>query len=223
MAKKVDLLISQAVLDKGINVVMASFTGANIVNKNAALERLKKEKIQKIVTSNLSDNQILKEYVRLQQEAGIADPKPPAQWLIEIIQANQRLPNINTVVDSYNIVSAETGLAIGAHDLNSITGSIRFAITNGNEKYTPLGATFEEKVNQGEYACMDDEKILCRLDKKQCAETKITKDTKEFMVYVQGNRFVSCKALQTALDEVGKNITAFCGGNYEINTSTIIP
>lgn len=223
MAKKIDLLISQAVLDKGINVVMASFTGTNIVNKNGALERLKREKIQKIAISNVANNQILKEYVRLQQEAGIADPKPPAQWLIEIIQANQRLPNINTVVDSYNLVSAETGLAIGAHDLSRIVGSIRFAIVSGNEKYTPLGSTFTEKVNQGEYACMDEEKILCRLDKKQCAETKITKDTKEFTVYVQGNRFVSLKSLQDALEEVGQNITAFCGGSYEVVKPTVIP
>lgn len=222
MAKKVDLLISQAVLEKGINVAMAVFTDANIVNKNGALERLKREKIQGIAASSVANSQILKEYVRLQEEAGIADPKPPAQWLIEIVQSSQRLPNINTVVDSYNLVSAETGLAIGAHDLDRIVGSIRFAITNGSEKYTPLGASVAEKVNPGEYACMDDEKILCRLDKKQCAETKITKSTTQFMVYVQGNRFVSSKALQAALEEVAKNVTTFCGGSYEVVNPKII-
>jgi methionyl-tRNA synthetase len=217
-----ELLVSKAVFDKGINVAMASFSGSNIVNKNGALERLKKEKIPKIAAYNIADSQVLGEYSRLQREAGIADPKPPAQWLIEIVQASRRLPNINTVVDSYNVVSAETCLSIGAHDLDKIAGNIRFVITRGDERYTPLGSTVLEKVSPGEYACMDDEKILCRLDRKQCAETKITKETKRFMVYVQGNRFVTLSVLQAALQNVCANISAYCGGVFEVIDQRIV-
>jgi DNA/RNA-binding domain of Phe-tRNA-synthetase-like protein len=195
---------------------MATFVGANIVNKNGALERLKKEKIEKIALYKIHDNQILNEYSRLQKEEGIVDPKPPAKWLIELVQANGRFPNINTVVDSYNVVSAETFLSIGAHDLEKIVGNIRFIITRGNEKYTPLGSTSLEKVNKGEYACVDDEKILCRLDKKQCAETKITKTTQHFIIYVQGNRYAPLSTLQTALQNVCSNIVTYCGGTYNI-------
>ena len=41
---------------------------------------------------------------------------------------------------------------------------------------------------QGEYACVDDEKVLCRLDAKQCQQTRITRNTAAFLVYVQGCR-----------------------------------
>jgi hypothetical protein len=47
MSRKVELLVSKAVQDKGIEVAMATFSGSNIVNKNGALERLKKEKSKK--------------------------------------------------------------------------------------------------------------------------------------------------------------------------------
>lgn len=223
IAKTLELLVSKAVLDRGISVAMATFSGANIVNKNGALERLKKEKAEKIATYNLQGNQILEEYTRLQREAGVTDAKPPAQWLIELVKANRRLPNINTVVDSYNVVSAETFLSIGAHDLDRIVGNIRFIITRGNEKYTPLGSDLTQKVNPGEYACVDDEKILCRLDKKQCAETKITKDTTQFMVYVQGNRFAPLSTLNPALQSVCNNVSTFCGGTYQLIDQRIVP
>jgi DNA/RNA-binding domain of Phe-tRNA-synthetase-like protein len=218
----VKLLVSKELVDKGIEVTMATFAGANIVNKIAALERFKKEKVEKIAAYDLSDNQILAEYARLQREAGIASPTPPAQWIIEITKRNRRLPNINSVVDCYNVVSAETYLSIGAHDLDHIRGNVRFVVTRGGEKYTPLGAKEKEEVKAGEYACMDDEKILCRLDLKQCDETKITKDTRSFMLYVQGNRCAPMDLLKSALQDVCHNITTFCGGTFEIVKEEIV-
>lgn len=107
-------------------------------------------------------------------------------------------------------------LSIGAHDLDQIIGDVRFVITTGNEYYVPLGQQAREKVNPGEYACMDDDKILCRLDIKQCNETRVTKETKRYLVYVQGNQYVSRDLLESALQQIINTIAEFCGGNYEI-------
>ena len=63
---------------------------------------------------------------------------------------------------------------------------------------------------------MDEEKILCRMDIKQCDETKITKETKEFMIYVQGNKSVDFDYLQKALHKTCKLIKEICGGDYLI-------
>jgi DNA/RNA-binding domain of Phe-tRNA-synthetase-like protein len=221
--RRVELNVSKSVFEKGIEVALGVFSGCNIVNKNGSLERLKKEEVEKIVNYNVAASEILREYMKLQEEAGVANPMPPAQHLIQIAKSNRRLPNINTVVDSYNLVSAETCLSIGAHDLDRIVGNIRFVTTRGGERYTPLGSTVLESVNPGEYACMDDEKILCRLDLKQCDETKITKNTKQFMVYVQGNRYAPMPILNAALQTVCANITEFCGGTYEIVEQKVIP
>jgi DNA/RNA-binding domain of Phe-tRNA-synthetase-like protein len=191
---------------------MAVIRDANISNKNTKLEKIKKEVIAKI---QASDNQILKGYKELYGKIGIK-ATPPAEQLIALIKKNGRLPNINTVVDCYNLVSAETFLSIGAHDTAHIRGDIIFRITNGSEKYTPLGEDKPVKVSAGEYACMDDEKILCRMDIRQCDETKITKETKKFMIYVQGNKYTEIDYLKKTLERACELIKEICGGNYEI-------
>ena len=87
-SSKPALLVAKPVRDKGIDAIMALFYGSNIVNKNGALERLKKEKIEKIASYDTNSNPILQEYSRLQREAGIPNPMPPAQHLIELVKAN---------------------------------------------------------------------------------------------------------------------------------------
>ena len=54
------------------------------------------------------------------------------------------------------------------------------------------------------------------MDIKQCNETKITKDTKEFIIYVQGNKYVNFDYLREALQKVCNLIKEFCGGTCEM-------
>ena len=95
-------------------------------------------------------------------------------------------------------------------------GDIIFKMTDGSEKYTPLGENKPVEVSAGEYACMDEEKILCRMDIKQCDETKITKETKEFIIYVQGNKITESDYLQKTLRRVCDLIKEICGGDCSI-------
>lgn len=140
----------------------------------------------------------------------------PSENLLKLVERSKILPNINKVVDCYNVVSLETLLSIGAHDLARIKGNIEFRYTDGTEKYTPLGKTELETVIKGEYACIDEEKILCRMDIKQCDETKVCAETREFIVYVQGNKETSQDYVKEGLLKVCENIKSFCEGSYEI-------
>jgi len=214
------LIVTPPVQNLGINVCMAIIRGAKISNRSGPLEKRKKVVVKKIQPLDISNNQILREYRNLYTKAGVKGHKPPAEQLIALIKKNGRLPNINTVVDSYNLISADSFLSIGAHDTAHINGNISFKITDGTEKYIPLGETQPHPVSAGEYACMDAEKILCRMDIKQCDDTKISKETKEFMVYVQGNQQVAFDSLREALMNVCELITEICGGTYEIVTAT---
>ena len=213
------LLVSPAVAEMGIDVCMALVRGAGVSNKSNPLEKRKKAVVAELQpqVEGLLDHPVLREYRRLQQEAGLVDSLPPAQHLLTLAGRNGRLPNINTVVDSYNLVSVQTLLSIGAHDTAHITGeAVRFVVTDGSERYTPLGETAPIPVSPGEYAAMDTEKILCRMDVKQCAETRITKETPGFIVYVQGNRETEYSYLQKALTDVCELIKETCGGTYKI-------
>lgn len=87
---------------------------------------------------------------------------------------------------------------------------MRFDYMDGSEKYIPLGKTDIEKVKEGVYVFMDEENVLCYMDVKQCDQSKVTKDTKEFIVYVQGNKAVSDQQLSDVLEEICNNLTEFC-------------
>ncbi len=199
---------------------MAIVRGASVSNRSNPLERRKKEAIPQIQALDPQTNPILQAYRELHDQAGLTGQLPPAQHLITLAKNNGRLPNINTVVDSYNLVSALTCLSIGAHDTAHIKGDLRFLITDGSERYTPLGESEPIKVGAGEYACMDEQKILCRLDLKQCNETKITKETTEFIVYVQGNRNTEFDYIMAGLTQVCELLVEICGGSYEIVPDT---
>jgi len=136
--------------------------------------------------------------------------------LTRLIKEKGGLPTINTVVDSYNIASIKHLISAGAHDAAKIKGRVRFTIANGSEKYIPLGGAQLEKIEEGEYACIDDEHVLCRLDVKQSEYTKVDDKTKSVMVYAQGNKENDGMDLKQSLKEICESIVKFCGGSYKI-------
>lgn len=208
--------ITPEVKDLGIDIRMAIFKNARISNTSAELKRLHEETAEKLRNIDPSQSPIIQEYHRLQELGGVKGALCPPEFLIKLVKKSGRFLNINTVVDCYNIVSAETLLAIGAHDLAQIKGNIVFRVTNGSEKFIPLGKPDPEKINPNEYAAMDEEEILCRMDIKQCNKSKITKDTKDFIVYIQGNRNVDPETLDRAIQKVCDLMKEICEAEYEI-------
>jgi len=102
--------------------------------------------------------------------------------------ADGRLPSINPVVDIYNLVSLESLLALGAHDVDRIEGDVRLGITSGGEHYHPLGAPGPKQVGAGEYAYIDGgNDIICRMEVRQVEKTKISSSTTNCFYIVQWN------------------------------------
>jgi DNA/RNA-binding domain of Phe-tRNA-synthetase-like protein len=205
--------IDQQLKKNGLKVAMVKIANAAIVNKKKELEQEKKKFIDSVDWQKIESSPILKGYKKLYSDSNL---NPPALNLLKLVKKNGRFPNINTVVDTYNLISAKTLFSIGAHDLSNIKGEVKFIVTTGNEKYTPLGSENNVTVNPDEYAAVDEEKIICLLDQKQCQETKITKDTKEFIVYVQGNDTTSQEDVNNVLGEVIETIKRFCVGDFII-------
>lgn len=200
----------------GINVCMAFIKNIGITNKNSKIEQLKKETANKIIEDRIKTHDILNGYKEFYNKVELNDCMPAAENLIKIVKKNGRFPNINTVVDCYNVVSAETGLSFGAHDTDRIEGDLRFKLTNGSEKFVPLGEKDSIKINKGEYAFMDNKEILCRLDIKQCDKTKITKNTMNIIIYAQGNRNVNDDYLKNAVVKVCETLKSIYNCDYKI-------
>jgi DNA/RNA-binding domain of Phe-tRNA-synthetase-like protein len=210
------LVVTPDVAALGIAVSMARFRGAKVSNRSNPLEKRKKDAMDAIRAIDVDSHPVLAAYRDLHRRAGVEGVLPPAQHLIGLAKANGRLPNINTVVDCYNLVSAQTGFSIGAHDGAHLRGDVTFRITQGGERYTPLGERGPVPVSAGQYAAMDDEKIICLMDVKQCEETRITKLSTECVIYVQGNARTSPQQVQEGLRRLADLVCEICGGTYEI-------
>jgi DNA/RNA-binding domain of Phe-tRNA-synthetase-like protein len=136
-----------------------------------------------------------------------------AEALASLFLRKGVVPAINPLVDLYNGVSLETRLSLGAHDLAQVRGAVTLRLTTGVEPFVPLGATDPEPVGAGEYAYVDEaNRILCRLEHRQCEATKVTADTTAGFYILQGNAATDASMLEAALDRLVKLTARFCGG-----------
>ncbi len=217
-----NFFVSNSLKKKGLKIKYSTFSVSQVPKRRGGnLSQKIDDKLATLNINELLSSPIIAEYKRLQSETGIEQPVAPAEYLLKLIKKSGMLPNINRLVDCYNLASVETALSMGAHDLSGIKGDLKLDITDGSEKYTPLLSHNREQVNPGEYAVMDEEKIICRLDVKQCDETKCTQDTRNFLVYVQGNQETSEDYVQQGLDKVCDYMHKYCYAEYAIHDEKI--
>ncbi len=203
--------VEPAVSKLGIKVKFAELINLNIKKKHMGLERMKDD-----IEHNFKTNEnLLEGYDSVYKLLG-KEGKCSVYNLIELVKKGGKLPTINTAVDSYNLVSLKHNVVLGAHDREKVKGPMRFKIFNGTELYIPLFKKEREIVTSEEFGVVDDEKVLCRLDIKQCDQTKVTEDTKNIILYVEGNKNTSEEELKKIIEETGNLITKFCGGEWRI-------
>jgi DNA/RNA-binding domain of Phe-tRNA-synthetase-like protein len=124
-------------------------------------------------------------------------------------------PSINKVVDIYNLVSLQTSLAFGAHDLSKITGNVSLRLATGDEAYWPIGATEPGRVSRGEYAYCDDARdVICRLEIRQVEKTKVLPRTKDIFFIIQGHQDTPDTLLSQAQERLVRLLSEYAGGTY---------
>jgi DNA/RNA-binding domain of Phe-tRNA-synthetase-like protein len=139
-----------------------------------------------------------------------------AEALVVLFQRKGVIPEINQAVDIYNCLSLETRLPLGAHDTAKVAGSITLKLTDGSERFVPLGAAQPEPINAGEYCYIDDSgEVLCRLEHRQCEHTKVTTATTDCFYIIQGNRNTPEADLEQALRRLVDSTRRLCGGREE--------
>ncbi len=112
----------------GVRVLELEINNLIVKKTNNRLEEFKKAKQDEIRNrikslGEVKNYPIFRAYRDFYWRVGI-DPtrtRPAGEALARRILADRDLPNINTLVDSYNIASAESQIAIAAFDLSSIS------------------------------------------------------------------------------------------------------
>ncbi|MFH1391618.1 MAG: methionine--tRNA ligase [Candidatus Diapherotrites archaeon] len=211
-AREISVTLDPKLKKLGLKLVCAVVENVNVKNKHEGLERAKKETVKSINLDSIEEQKVIQGYLDLYKDIGVKQDTHAVKNLVDLAKKSGNIPRINTVVDSYNLVSIEKGLIVGAHDLEKISGNVQVTFANGKELYIPLGTKGEMKLDSKEYLFKDDKVVLCRLDVKQGEHTKVTNDTKNVFLYVQGNKNTSQEYVDNAMKEILANIEKYCGG-----------
>jgi len=121
------------------------------------------------------------------------------------------LPLMKILCDEGKTVLIETS---GAHDISNIAGNVNLRITNGSEKFWPLGSKTEKGIASGEYAYIDDNNdVLCRMEVRQVEKTKVTLQTTQNFYIVQGNLETEPEYIINAAEKLINLTKNYCGGD----------
>lgn len=115
-----------------------------------------------------------------------------AERLIKRVIAGEPLPEINALVDLYNLVSLETGLCLGCDDLDKTAGDLVFRFSRPGDSFLDMGAETGDDSNdppkEGEVVYADARHVLCRRwNWRQDARTASSLGTRRAILTVQSN------------------------------------
>ena len=211
--------ISDTARSLGLKAVCFVIEGVHNQQTHPGFEKLKAQTLAQ-VTADLSSEaiqadpilggfRVLHDAIGRSNRKNVASPES----LLKLVSQTGGLPQVNLLVDTYNLVSVKTRLSLGAHDLRAINGNVQLRLTDGSETFWPMGSDKPKVVSPGEYAYIDDaHNVLCRLEVRQCERTKITLDTTDGFFIVQGNAQTAETYLHKTAKELLTLIRRFCGG-----------
>ncbi len=107
------------------------------------------------------------------------------------------LPQINNLVDAYNLVSIRTSCSLGAHDLDKITLPVSLRLLDGSDV---------DAANR----------LLCRLDVLQADFSKVTEATVNALVIVEGTTAHGAQLMRQAFADLAEVVTRYCGGAGDV-------
>ncbi len=212
--KTIDYTIAPEVERFGVKARVAQVTGLTIKKKHEGVEKLKSA-VQKSI-ANYLHNDVLEEYHQLNLKMKLDEQRHPnaVTNLISLIKQKGKLPQINTVVDIYNALSVESGIAMATHDIDKLNGKIVIRLSKEGEEFTALDGTIE-KLKSGEMIYADESRILGRFS-KQCQHTITTPESKDVVLIGFANSKISDQEMDKSFLRTCELITKYNNGEFKI-------
>ncbi len=223
MKRKFEFKVQPEVLDIGVKIKGVRIQGINNTVYSSSLNDYIDVHVKRLLENNtlesLKENKIIQSFYDLHKVVGIPKRKnlPASENLLKNLLKKQEFHRINPLVDIYNLISMDTKLALGAHDLDKTDGNITLRLTHGDENYIPLGSIEAKEVKAGIYSYIDDANdIICYSEIRQVDKTKVTEESKDVFFIVQGNQATTDKYVEDVAKELITVVTYYLGGTGEI-------
>jgi DNA/RNA-binding domain of Phe-tRNA-synthetase-like protein len=202
----------------GLKALICSVEGVRVKERDENLELFKQTVIEETKrsyeVSTLKDVAIFRAYRDFFWRAGI-DPtkvRPAAEALIRRIIAGKPIPTVNTLVDSYNLASVRTCVAMGAFDVEKLRGNLLLRSAKVGEKFLGIGMSEPIELEGNELVVSDDEKLIAVYPYRDAEETKVTLNTKSVRLLICGAPGIGEDVLREASGVAVEYVTKFCGG-----------
>ncbi len=221
--------VEKAVLDAGVKIVFVVIQGLDNSKESyewhAHREILLNDLLERYKDVDVHQDPILEGFNLLHDHTGVKRRKniPASENLIKLLQKHGSLTYINKVVDIYNLISLDSKLALGAHNIDRVSGNVTLRFTDGTERFVPLGQTEPVAINPHEYSYIDDSnEVLCRLEIRQVQKTLVDETARNVFYIVQGNDATSDELLHQTAQKIIDLTTQYCGGVGEIIIPTVV-
>jgi len=196
--------------------------GVRVESRRAELQNFKEEVLaevkRKYTLESLKDVAIFRAYRDFFWKIGI-DPtkiRPAAEALVRRILAGKPIPIINNVVDSYNLVSIRSEIALAAFNRDALKGRLLMRIADRGEKFLGIGMSEPMELNGVEVVISDEEKLVAVYPYRDAERSKVSGTTRNLLILMCGvpgiDERLLLEARKTALDLVPR----FCGGEARL-------
>ncbi len=213
-----------------LNIGIVTVKGFDNTGSNEEIMNLIMEKENQIRetfnTETLSQNPKIDAWRKAYSSFG-AKPKKykcSVENLYRMILQEIELRHINKIVDIYNYISIKHIIPVGGDDINKIDGNITLKFAGGNEPFVELNSEETKNPKEGEVVYVDDKEILCRRwNWRECDKSKMTEETKNVALVVEGLPPVTKEEINQIIKELSELIQKFCGGDIKtfiLNSST---
>ena len=201
-----------------LNILSAMIRDMNIRSESPELEVFKDKAIRdvraKYNVDSLKDVPSIRAYRNFLWRIGI-DPtknRPASEALIRRVLLGGSLPKINTFVDSLNLASMLSEVAIASFDLSKVMGEpiLRYAVKG--ESFYGIGMSKPLILEGNELIVSDEGGVIAIYPYRDSERTKITEGTRDALLIFCGVPGISLEMLHDAIDMAVKIITRFCGG-----------
>jgi DNA/RNA-binding domain of Phe-tRNA-synthetase-like protein len=125
--------------------------------------------------------------------------------------------HINSLVDIYNFISLKHMLPVGGEDLEKIKGDVLLTFAGENEPPVLLLGDKEPRApHSGEVIYKDDISAICRRwNWREAARTKLTEQTKNCILVIEGLAPIGREEIETATKELKEMVEIYCGGTFK--------
>ncbi|MEM2300187.1 MAG: phenylalanine--tRNA ligase beta subunit-related protein [Candidatus Hadarchaeales archaeon] len=201
-----------------ISVLVREITGVLVKNRDEQLEIFKQKVFDRLrktyFIEDVKNLPVIRQYRSFYWRLGI-DPtktRPAGEALLRRILLGKDLPTINTLVDAYNLASAETGVAISALDREKIKGELVLRYSRVGELFFGMGMPASILLDGGRPIICDDEKVVALYPYRDSELTKITEETTKAVLIFCGVPGIENRFLQEVAEKTITYIKRFCGG-----------